>query len=48
MLANILLMSSKERNNMQSLLPKLIAIALVVAALITIWSVVTPNHLFIS
>ncbi len=32
---------------MQSLLPKLIGIGLVIAALITIWSVVTPNHLFI-
>jgi len=32
---------------MQSLMPKLITVALVISALITIWSVVTPNHLYI-
>jgi hypothetical protein len=32
---------------MQSLLPKLITVALVVSALVTIWSVLTPNHLYI-
>ena len=32
---------------MQSLLSKLITVGLVIAALITIWSVVTPNHLYI-
>jgi len=32
---------------MQSLMPKLITAALVVAALVTIWSVLTPNHLYI-
>jgi hypothetical protein len=32
---------------MQSLLSKLITVGLVISALITIWSVVTPNHLYI-
>jgi len=32
---------------MASIMDKLITITLVISAAITIWSVVTPNHLFV-
>lgn len=32
---------------MESIMGKLIALALVVSALVTLWSVLTPNHLYV-
>jgi len=43
---NIWSMQSKEFS-MASIMDKLIAVGLIVSAAVTLWAVLTPNHLFV-